>query len=82
MGYYSGDRFVPGKRFSPPRWKFIKRCHTIEPCHCQIFVAIYLYTPHYQVGVGERKRYLKVLENFVSKNDNTDAIIYRKEEDW
>eukprot|EP00957_Ditylum_brightwellii_P066905 5077905-Ditylum_brightwellii.AAC.1 len=50
------------KRISTRRWNIIKFFHIIEPAHMQLYVAINLCVPHYQVPATMAKQYFQCLQ--------------------
>ena len=65
------------KRISTRRWKMIKCFHIIEPATMQLYIAMNLRVPHYQVPGTMSKQYLLCLQDFVSKNSDKEVIMYR-----
>ena len=63
------------------QWKAIKAWHIIEPSPQQLYVAMDLFCPHYQVEKAKIKQYLNNLAAFVNAAyNNVDPVhFYDKE---
>ena len=58
------------------QWNFIKCWHIVEPSSHQLYVAMNLRNPHYQVGITERSSYLKALTKKTMKTSKQSLFIY------
>ena len=65
-----------GEKISMARWNFIKCWHIVEPSSKQLYVAMNLRTPHYQVGISERANFLNALRKKTSKTGKESLMLY------
>ena len=80
VGQSGGTANSSGRKASKRRWKFIECFHIIEPSSHQMYIAMNLKTPHYQVSQMDKRSYIRSLPSFMKSNLTCKFHIHRNKE--
>ena len=76
IGQTSGHIKQKRKKISMTRWNFISCWHIVEPSKHQLYIAMNLRNPHYQVGISERVNFIKALSKKMNKTASESLFLY------